>query len=285
MALIFAHLDADQVHAYSLVLASAGISHTIHSKDHRWAIDVAVWERQKAHRAVSLYLTENPQPASPETASANYVRSFSAIYAALILLAFHLAIRSDEHRRFLFETFGANAERILDGQVFRCLTALLLHSGWPHLLSNMAGTIVFGTVVASLFGWGVGWLLIVAAGIQGNFLAALWYGSHHLAVGASTAIFGAVGISAATTYWLRRKRQKDRLWTWAPLAGGLALVAWLGTSPNSDLVAHFTGFVSGILLGGIFCVWAKGRILPKPVQVLACAVIAVLVVAGWYWGR
>jgi rhomboid protease GluP len=47
-------------------------------------------------------------------------------------------------------------------------------------------------------GPGVGLWLVLLAGTAGNALTAVAYGTQHNSVGASTAMFGAIGILAAT---------------------------------------------------------------------------------------
>jgi len=118
-------------------------------------------------------------------------------------------------------------------------------------------------VVASLCGWGLGWLMILAAGFTGNLLTALWYQHNHLAIGASTSVFGAVGICTMLSLWTGgwSKTQHAQLaWRrWMPLAGGLALLGLLGTSPHADLIAHMLGFAAGLILGGFCGLWS-GRL-------------------------
>lgn len=283
MALLFAHLNADQARTYSLVLASAGILHTIHAKDQYWCIDVAVRDRTHAIHTISLYLMENtPVDRGQAPSALQWGRSFSAVFAATLLLVVQGAIGSDTHRDALFKALGADAHRILQGEFYRCITALLLHNGWPHLLSNVAAILVFGTFTASLYGWGMGWLLILLAGAQGNLMAALWYQDHHLAVGASTAVFAAVGICAATTFWWRRNHPRRRMQAWVPLAAGLALVAWLGTAPHSDLVAHMTGFVSGLLYATGYRLIGLRR-YSETNQIVAAALVAATIIGSWCW--
>lgn len=283
MALLFAHLNADQARTYSLVLASAGILHTMHAKGQHWCIDVAMRDRRQAIRTMSLYLIENTLADQEEVPSVpRWVHSSSAVFAAALLFVVQWAIVSDTHRDALFKALGADAHRILQGEIYRCVTALLLHSGWPHLLSNGIAILVFGTFVVSIYGWGVGWLLIVLSGAQGNLIAALWYQDHHLAVGASTAVFAAVGICASTSFWWRRNHPKHRIRAWIPLAAGLALVAWLGTAPHSDIVAHMTRFVSGLLYATAYRL-SGFRLYSENIQTLAAVMVVAIIIGSWYW--
>src|SRR5438034_425376 len=64
-----------------------------------------------------------------------------------------------------------------------------------------------------------------------------------VSIGASTAVFGALGALAAFPQHRRR--------AWVPLGAGLALLAFLGTSKRADLAGHLCGFVAGLLLGAV----------------------------------
>lgn len=284
MAPLFAHLNAAQARLYALVLASAGICHTLDHQEERWSIQVPVGDRRRALRAIAAYRLENTtSPEALPSLASEPIRTFSAVYAALILTVVHLAVGSDRERQAFVAAFDANAHLIMNGQIYRCLTALLLHADWPHLLANVAGTLLFGTYAAALYGWGVGWLLIIASGALGNLLTAGWYTGGHAATGASTAVFAALGLCAARTLWRRMALPGSGWRRWAPLAGGLALVGWLGTAPRSDLLAHLLGFGVGLLCG-ILYTRACGRIYPWPVQMAALLVVVVGIVAGWYKG-
>lgn len=284
MSLLFAHLSAEKARTYSLILASAGIRHTVAKQPGGWAITVAGRERHHAQKVVHLYLIENQSPRKNDAPfPKEALRPFSALGAALLILSVQMATTSDHHHQKMVAALGADARKILDGELYRCVSALLLHNGWPHLLSNMAAIIVFGMFTSALYGWGVSWLLILLSGALGNFLAAAWYGRFHLAVGASTAIFGAVGLCAAATFHRHLKAGSLNRRSWLPLAGGLALVGWLGTSPQSDLVAHFTGFISGLAIGGGYS-WKIDRPLPGPLQAVALGIVTALIAGNWYLG-
>jgi len=88
-------------------------------------------------------------------------------------------------------------------------------------------------------------------GALGNLVNAGLQSPTHSSVGASTAVFGAVGILAALSM-VRYGRNLRRRWM-LPVAAALALLALLallGTEgKNSDLGAHLFGFIYGGCLG------------------------------------
>ena len=288
MVPLFAHLNSDQAQTYSLVLASAGIAHAMHRQGSRWGITVAQHERGAAQQAISLYLSENPiSPEHPAAFSPRHPHSWSGLYAALLLAAVHIAIAGTGQQALFITTFGADARLILVGQAYRCITALLLHSDWAHLLGNMAATALFGTFTARIYGWGFSWLLIVATGALGNACTAWWYGDHHLSVGASTGIFAALGLCAASTFRGYKHFRSRRRHPWLPLAGALALLGWLGTSPRSDLLAHLFGLVCGCCIG-VACATYLSKYLNGsirlPLQTVSFVLMSSLLVGSCWWG-
>ncbi len=283
MGSLFSRLTLQTARSYGLVLTAMGIPYTTEYNSTYWSLTVDTRHRRQAIRAVHLYLQENPpRPASRPGPPLPGKRSFSALYVAAILGLVHAMIVPGYEYRVFISALGADAAKIIDGDIFRCVTALLLHADWAHLLGNIAALSLFGTVVAVLYGWGMGWLLILASGATGNLMTAVWYQHHHLAVGASTAVFGAVGLCAVmSAYW--RARAADRSWrSWVPLAGGLALLGFMGTSPQSDLAAHLFGFLCGLGAGWLDLRFRRYR--KWPLQLIAAGLAIATISGCWLWG-
>ena len=281
---IFARLHDDTARTYDLVLRSAGIPCQRHLSQRYWVISVPVCHRRDAIKAISLYLTENsPQTSTDQTIEAPVLTTWSALYIAPILALVHWAIRPGYEHRVFVKLLGADAERIVFGELYRCVTALFLHQDWPHVVNNMAGMLLFGTVAASACGWGVGWLMILLSGALGNLLTALWYGQAHLAIGASTAVFGALGVCVALNLWLYARKSRRSWRMWMPLAAGLALLGFLGGSPHSDLMAHLTGFGCGGAIGALNG-WWRPRPMQSGVQWIAGMAGMGIIALSWIWG-
>src|SRR5207247_4253997 len=105
----------------------------------------------------------------------------------------------------------------------------------PRDRQRGASVVLVGAVSHQL-GPGVGLCVLLFAGAGGNALTAVAHGAHHDSVGASTAMFGAIGILGATRVVSRGRRRAART-SWMVVAASLALLALLGTSPGSDLLA------------------------------------------------
>ncbi len=142
---------------------------------------------------------------------------------------------------------------VREAEWWRPLSALFLHGDGRHLLSNLVIGIWYGRMVNHAYGTLVGWLLILATGILGNTAVALWhYPNEHLSIGASTAVFGALGLLVAhgmVYHW--RQGVAGLGQAFVPLIAGGVLLGWTGgfDVPEVDGLAHGAGFLTGILLG------------------------------------
>ena len=285
MVTLFHSLNADQANAYSLVLNSSGIGNRVTRADDGFRIDVPKPYVDAAFDVIERYQRENPNSDDPESVRRNHPthKNLSGIAVALLLLCIHLAVWASPAPEDYIAVFGANARRILNGEVYRCATALLLHADAVHIAGNMAGMALFGGAVCMVSGSGAGWLMILACGIGGNLINALAYQTGHLSVGASTAVFGAVGILCA--FQAVNAVRTGLGWKRAALAfgGGVALLAFLGASARSDLTAHLFGFFCGLLAGGVYRLWIRHPLGMKG-QVL-CGIIGVsTILLAWMQG-
>jgi membrane associated rhomboid family serine protease len=195
----------------------------------------------------------------------------------------HAQIIGAGFEKQITDQYGASASQIVHGSLYRAVTALMLHADMTHLAGNMAGIFIFGTAVCAISGWGVGWLLILGSGITGNLINAYMHESGHISIGASTAIFGAIGILSGCQLMRSRRFHQRRSAAWVPIACGLALLGLLGSSPHSDLAAHFFGFAVGIWLGVCYA-WAVRDPLNIYYQIASICLVVFLIAAAWFSG-
>ncbi|HTF35336.1 MAG TPA: rhomboid family intramembrane serine protease [Myxococcota bacterium] len=229
------------------------------------------WERENlAARAEA----EIPRPAEWGPTSLGVI-----LGAALVL--FFLYTGAHDPDLIWFDRGSAHSGLILRGEYWRTVTALTLHADLVHVAANAAACALFVTALARALGPGVASVLLVAAGAGANALTALARGPGHDSLGASTAVFAAVGALASLGVARRRRGRRSRRWQdFAPLAAGLGLLAMLGTAPEADVFAHLFGLACGALLGG-GAAWLLRR-PPRPMAQGALAAIAFLaVVAAW----
>ncbi|MBI5843848.1 MAG: rhomboid family intramembrane serine protease [Deltaproteobacteria bacterium] len=266
-----------RANTYALVLAAAGIAYRLKKSEGGWKILVEEADLDRAQSEIAAFRKENPR--LPQIEAVEAPTGHSGFAAAAVLAAFYAALGPfDENLSQLFR-FGADAGLILGGEWWRCVTALFLHGDFLHLIGNMAGFLVFGTAVCQGAGYGAGWLLILLTGVSGNFLTALVYGGNHLSGGASTAVFGAIGLLGGFRLGppgLPFSPKNPS--AWMVLGVGILFLALLGNSPKADLAAHFFGYASGTVIG-----LSYGRVFSRPPKrrwQLAClytAATAVLV--------
>jgi membrane associated rhomboid family serine protease len=284
MALVFAHLSDQQVRTYQLVLDASGILYQTLRRPSGWNVTVPRSQRQAAVTAVRLYLQENHTfPPSKSLLISRYPRTFSAFYIVLCLITLHAALQSEFEHEVFVKAYGADAAAILSGQLYRCITAMLFHADWAHLVANAAGLLLFGTAAAAVAGWGIGWLLILVCGAGGNLLTAIWYGQGHLSIGASTAVFAAVGLCSSFAFSRHRREKETIRQAWLPIAGGLAFLGFMGASKGTDLLAHLFGFCCGLAGGAVFS-WRVPHRLPCQAQWGAAALLVLLVAGSWALG-
>ena len=133
-----------------------------------------------------------------------------------------------------------------------------MHADAPHLVGNIVSGGIFGTLLARLIRPWRAWVLILACGTLGNIISsAVAWPESFLSIGASTAVFGALGILCGLAFasTLRSRLRLPWLRTAAPVIAGVVLLGWLGGGSeggNTDVLGHVFGFSSG-LAAGILC--------------------------------
>ncbi len=244
--------SADQIRLWSLVLHAACIPHAVLTDPEGWRLSVAAGDEFLARHQISVFEEENknwppvgPEPLPQLTGSSASTSPVVLIMGGLMFFYFTTGSWSAASPWF---AQGAVAGRAIleDGQWYRLLTGLTLHSGPAHLLGNLAFGGVLLHYLCRQIGSGVALALLLAVGGLGNLLNILMRGGDHLSVGFSTAVFGMVGLLSGIRM-VRGGSFKDIL---LPLGGGAGLLAFLGTGgERTDLGAHLWGLAVGLLPG------------------------------------
>jgi len=173
-----------------------------------------------------------------------------------------------------------DGELIRDGEWWRLFTALTLHSGVKHLAGNLVFGVLFGLFAGRLLGSGVAWFAIVITAAFGNLLNTLLLESAHTSIGASTAVFAALGLVAGYVWRAKLLSQERWPYRFGPIVGGFALLMYTGTGDaNTDVGAHLMGFLSGFG-GGMLMTLFAGRISsPRTQWAFGIAAIAIITLA------
>ena len=129
------------------------------------------------------------------------------------------------------------------------MTALTLHADLVHVLGNAIAIALLLPPIIRRLGPGIGLALVLLAGATANLLGAAVQGPQHVAVGASTATFGALGILAALRLGSPSPAGRARGRRWIVPVASVLLLAMLGTGPGTDVLAHALGLAVGAALG------------------------------------
>jgi len=199
----------------SLVLDAEGVPHELRSVgDEQWALIIADEDAARAEAALAAFERENPisrRPAeAPETAAG--VATGLVFFLAVVFLQVWTGPVSSQSEWFALGS--ADAERILGGEWWRALTALTLHADAGHAAGNaVLGGLLLALLVLRL-GVGVASVVVLGSGFLGTLCAAELVRRGFTSVGASTAVFGALGAVAAVQALAPDSRR--RAWIPAP---------------------------------------------------------------------
>ncbi len=283
----YSRLSASQADLWTLVLEARGIPCRAWHGMRGWRIMVPEERLDEALNELRLVEEENRNWPPPPPKTSPLVENTLATLSVLILLAaFHNitllhALPFGDVRIDWLALGSADSGKILDGQWWRAVTALTLHADWLHLSGNLAIGGFFIVFLCRDLGSGLAWALLLGSGILGNLVNAFFQPYNHNSIGASTLVFGAVGILAAINLVRNRHHPKKR--RAMPIAAALGLLALLGTEgKNTDLGAHLFGFVFGMALGlaAEYLVGKYGR-PGRGLNTLLALACALLVVSAW----
>lgn len=262
---------------WSLALISQGIESTIeNSEEFGWALLVPVEQQAQAEQIIQHYQLENRHwPWRQEIRREVLFDWGSLAWMFLIASFFWMESRGVDLRRGGLMDSAA----VSHGEWWRLFTAIFLHADLGHLALNASlGLLLLGLTMGR-YGTGIGLLASLLAGAGGNVATWLIF-SEHRSLGASGMVMGCVGLLAAQAFTWRSHPHAVK-YSISAILGGAFLFCLLGLSPGSDVLAHFGGFMSGILLG-------TGLLFMRPMaqnsfaNILAGAIFSTLVISCWW---
>jgi membrane associated rhomboid family serine protease len=272
-----------------LVLASKEIAYGVSRCGDEWLIRVSPSDLESAGEELRLYelqLLEVAGERGVESQSQIPRRYWSLHLVAWIFVAF--AVLQAEFGDGWREEGMLSAERVVrDGEWWRTITALTLHGDVPHVVANLTTGLIFAGLMIPSMGQGLSWLLIFLTGALGNaFTAWIYFPADHRSLGASTAVFGALGLLVGDSCGgLLTKRSGRSVWRWIlPLGAGMALLAYLGAgSPRDrvDVMAHLWGFAVGLPLGTLVAAVRLGERMGRKAQSISGAFGFLMLLLAW----
>ena len=266
----------------ALVLAAVHIPYQLVDDGQSCVLVVPAEYSAKAVEELQLYDDENPPVRPKPRKRIVYQDALPGVIGYVVVVCAVAWLAG-------YSIFGSNwfvagridGTLIRDGEWWRTITALTLHSGVRHLLGNLVFGVFFGIFAGRLLGYGVAWLSVIIAAALGNTANTLLLDSTHRSIGASTAVFATLGILAGYV-WRGQLMAQDRWSTrFGPIIGGLALLMFTGTGDeNTDIGAHLLGFVCGFATGMLLTVIGKMPAPPR-IQFAAGAAALLLIAVSW----
>jgi membrane associated rhomboid family serine protease len=251
-----------------------------------WELWVPLALVPAAATELTLYKHENARQSGTQPLAEVGTGRSGALWYVTALLAVFFALHTDLFGFDWLRAGRVDAGALLGGEWWRAATALTLHIELAHLGGNLAFGAFFGYFIGRYFGAGIGWLAVLLAASLGNIVNSFLQSPAHRSIGASTAVFAALGLLVAYTW--RRGFLRDTPWRSriAPIVAGLGLLAFTGTAgENTDLGAHLFGFAAGVLLGvGVAHLVPLAWLRNVSLQRACGALAALLLAAAWIVG-
>ena len=235
------------------MLTAVGVEGVVVLAEAEFLLQVDALDAGYAMQHLLQYEAENRARPAPPPPRPPYPHAWvGCVVYVLVLVGVAWALTQGVVRLDAFEQGDLDAARVQAGQWWRAWTALTLHLDGPHLAANLLAGVWFGYLAAGQLGSGTAWLLIVTGAALANLLEGLLGPPEHRAVGASTAVFSALG--AMSAYSWRERLAWPQRWArrWGPLIAGVVLLGWTGSGgegTDTDVVGHLAGFAMGALLG------------------------------------
>jgi membrane associated rhomboid family serine protease len=161
----------------------------------------------------------------------------------------------------LLELGGLYPPEVRKGQVWRLFTAMFLHIGLLHLLTNAVALALIGTIAERNLGSARFVIVYIISGISGN-ITSIAFNEEQLLVGASGAIFGLLGFTTVE-YMLYRKVLIHPIRSALLLAFSVLSSFAFGLLPGFDNFCHFGGYLSGFFAAMVVFPSVNPRILPS----------------------
>jgi rhomboid protease GluP len=152
-------------------------------------------------------------------------------------------------RAWIFETFSGVNLYVAEGEVWRLLTPIFLHSGFTHLLFNSFSLVLFGPALESIVGKYRFITIYLLSGIGANIATYLLQPLTYTHVGSSGAIFGLFGFYLAIISFKKNMLSREN----SQLIKTIAILSIIMTflQSNINVTAHIFGLITGYIIGAI----------------------------------
>lgn len=150
---------------------------------------------------------------------------------------------------WLFETLMGVNLYIVQGEYWRLVTPIFVHSGLAHMLFNSFSLVLFGPGLERILGKTRFITLYLVAGVSANVATLLLKPLTYTHVGSSGAIFGLFGIYLAIVFLRKDLMTRENSQVILTIAVIGVIMTFLQS--NINVTAHIFGLISGFILGAL----------------------------------
>lgn len=238
-------------HEAGLAVLAAGHHYWVYAVEHLYALAVLPKHAETLRREVEIAQLKNRfwPPVSIDLPNQSTRKTPTVIFAMFLLCMF-----TAQNAIPGLKDVGMNSSEgvFQNGEWWRILTAITLHADLAHLAGNLLGVALFTYLCCRYMGNGLAWFLILLVASFSNLTSAyIRLGEHFFSLGASTAVFAALGLLAGFpvgTFLKMRDPMQNRDWL-IPFLGGCILFAWMGGGEfPTDVMGHVLSFVFGTVV-------------------------------------
>jgi membrane associated rhomboid family serine protease len=275
--------DPKLAEEWLLVLIAEGFSPEVRRTLAGLAVSVPKQQSKRAFASLFEYDRENSLNVEQPQLRPNPPAFQLGLVVSTVLVIFHLLTLGPFRDVPWVERGSADATKMVQGELWTAVTALTLHADLAHALGNALAAALLFPALSSVLGGGVSLLVVLVTGAVGNLATAYFHTSPHVSIGASTAIFSAIGLlGGIATIRNRQATDRRRRGAFTPVVAAVALLCLLGTTGERiDVLAHLLGFISGVL-SGILIAGVVFRPPALSVQIFCGSATAALVVVCWF---
>ncbi|KON67287.1 membrane protein [Peribacillus butanolivorans] len=181
-----------------------------------------------------------------------YTTSYRAVTVLILIMMFVFVL-------ILFPIFPGNVLfyygtgvnlYIADGQWWRLITPIFLHSTFSHLLFNGFSLAIFGPSLEKFLGSFKFTILFIATGILANIATFLVKPLTYSHIGSSGAIFGLLGFFLYLVMFNKSNFSNNEKNTIYTLTGIAIIMTFI--QPQINVVGHLAGLVTGVLTAPLY---------------------------------
>ncbi|MFB6467374.1 rhomboid family intramembrane serine protease [Cytobacillus sp. Hz8] len=218
-----------------------------------------------------------------------FIRLYPIVTLIILLhfLLYMVTITPIFPNSWIFEKFMGVNLYIREGELWRLVTPIFLHSGFSHMLFNSFSLLLFGPGLERILGKATFLFLYVTTGLIANIATLILQPLPYTHVGSSGAIFGLFGIYVAIVIFRKDLLSREN----AQIILTITIIGVIMTffQHNINITGHIFGLLSGFTLGRLylgksgnpsfsFPTITKGRFIKKPVGPFSLKWILVVII-------